>query len=271
MLIRLGTVPLDGVHRGGLAVEQLFGYMVRNAKTLGILSTMKGWCFLHRQDGSTLMMTRMFGDFPAAQNITAGAAAEGYYLTTNFTIMKALYYFSHLAETIADIPESTNGLPGVVYLPFADGTRAILAPRVEIRQQQQIAPMPANYAGGWAGNQAAVDFVQYHLAVDYKYLLFEPWKKENQLGQKNWMAKVLFDQGKVVLKLWDGWEFDTKDRDHEVEIYIHLRSLWGKYIPSLRVSTPLDYFHALILQYVNVSFSSIVLLMIRLLLYRSRI
>ena len=29
-----------------VALEQLFGYMVRNGKVYGVLTTMKGWCFL---------------------------------------------------------------------------------------------------------------------------------------------------------------------------------------------------------------------------------
>jgi len=32
----------NGEHDGRLAVEQLYGYMIRNAKTLGLISTMKG-------------------------------------------------------------------------------------------------------------------------------------------------------------------------------------------------------------------------------------
>jgi hypothetical protein len=57
------TAPLAGEHAGCLAVEQIFGYMVRNGKTYGILTTMKGWCFLSRANGGMLYMTRMYGDF----------------------------------------------------------------------------------------------------------------------------------------------------------------------------------------------------------------
>lgn len=100
----VGTAAIDGVHSGRLAVEQIFGYMVRNWETFGILTTMKGWCFLHRQNGGILRMTRMFGDFPPWGQVTEGAVAEGYYPTPNFSIMKALFYLSHLVVGTDDTP-----------------------------------------------------------------------------------------------------------------------------------------------------------------------
>ena len=262
-MISIDTAPVSGIHPGRLAVEQLFGYMVRNAKTHGILTTMKGWCFLWRQNGGRLYMTRMYGDFPIVPNVSPGPLAEGYCPTTNFSIMKALYFMSNLAQRTPDVPETPiNGQPGEVYLPFAilKGS-AEAAPTIE--QPQAPVPMPTGQ-GGWqrfrrnvqgyhvvGDYESAVDFFQYHEGVDYTSLLFEPWIKANYLGPKNWIATVLSDQSKVVLKLWDAWKFDVTDRDHEANIYKSLQSLWGKHIPFLRVSTPLEYFHALILQYVE--------------------
>ena len=80
--------------------------MVRNGKTYGILTTMKGWCFLRRVNGGGLYITRMFGDFMAWQGISLGAAAEGYHNTFNFTIMQGVYYLSSLAESTNDLPET---------------------------------------------------------------------------------------------------------------------------------------------------------------------
>jgi hypothetical protein len=62
-------------HPGRLAVEPLYGYMVRNACPFGVLSTYKGWCFLQRYDGRTLRMTPMHGDFFAQAGVSNGAAA----------------------------------------------------------------------------------------------------------------------------------------------------------------------------------------------------
>ena len=70
-------VPLAGNYPARLAVEQLYGYMVRNGKVYGVLSTMKGWSFLRRDNGGRLYMTRMFGDFEAWQGLSDGAVAEG--------------------------------------------------------------------------------------------------------------------------------------------------------------------------------------------------
>jgi hypothetical protein len=43
MINEQDTASLDGIHPGRLAVEQIYGYMIRNAKCLGIITTMKGW------------------------------------------------------------------------------------------------------------------------------------------------------------------------------------------------------------------------------------
>jgi hypothetical protein len=273
-------VPLTGLHPARLAVEQLYGYMVRNGKAYGVLTTMKGWCFFRRVNGGGLYITRMFGDFVARPGLSQGAFAEGYYTTPNFTIMQALYYLSSLSETTNDLPEiPLNGVPGQVNLPYAgDSTTAA---RTIQQPQPSIAPMPAgqggygygyigqgSYQSGFQGVQVLggydqAECCQYHDDVDYTYLQFQPWKAENILGPKNWIAKVLSDESEVVLKLWDAWKLDAEAQNREASIYLHLRSLWGKYIPCLRVKTSLDYFHALIFQYVKVSYPSTQLLIRR--------
>src|SRR5204863_6994449 len=122
------------------------GYMVRNGKAYGILTTMKGWCFLYRVNGGGLYITRMFADFAARPGLSAGAAAEGYYSTPNFTIMQAIYYLSSLAEATNDLPETpVNGVPGQVSLPYA-GNSTATAPTVQ-QPQPQIPPMPAGHGG----------------------------------------------------------------------------------------------------------------------------
>jgi hypothetical protein len=42
VLILLDQLPLSGRYHARLALEQLYGYMVRNGKAYGILMTMKG-------------------------------------------------------------------------------------------------------------------------------------------------------------------------------------------------------------------------------------
>src|ERR1700743_2526322 len=70
----LDQVPLSGRYPARLALEQLYGYMVRNGKEYGVLTTLKGWCFARRENGGQLYVTRMFGDFEARQGISNDAA-----------------------------------------------------------------------------------------------------------------------------------------------------------------------------------------------------
>ena len=109
----LDNVPLSGGYPARLALEQLFGYMVRNGKTYGVLTTMRGWCFLYRQNRGHLVITPMYRDYGAWPGISQRAALEGYYVPQGFSIMQALYYISTIAETTPNLPETPiGGLPG---------------------------------------------------------------------------------------------------------------------------------------------------------------
>ena len=121
---------------------------------------MRGFCFAYRTDGSQLFMTRMFG---------FGPDAPPTYYQCGFQIMMAIYYLSRLAQDQPDTPETTQGRPGFVFLPFADPSRTTAAPTIQIQipAAQNLQPMPPQQFG-W--------YNQYTLAS------FEPWKKENQLG-----------------------------------------------------------------------------------------
>src|SRR5579859_8100110 len=57
--LTLGTAPYNGTHAGRLAVDQVHGYMSRNRKALGIITTMTGWVFLKLELGGRLVMTSM--------------------------------------------------------------------------------------------------------------------------------------------------------------------------------------------------------------------
>ena len=113
-----------------LALEPLFGYMVRNGKAYGILTTMKGWCFLCQDNEGQVYITLMFGDFQARQGISNGAFYEGYYIPQDFSIMQALYYLSTIAETTPNLPETPiGGRPGQVHIPYA-GNSTTPAPMI---------------------------------------------------------------------------------------------------------------------------------------------
>jgi len=262
----LDDVPLSGRCPARLALEQLFGYMVRNGKTYGVLTTMRGWCFLHRQNGGHLVITPMYGDYVAWPGISQGAAPEGYYVPQGFSIMQALYYISAVAEGTPDLPETpVGGLPGVVTLPFVQNS-TVAAPTI---QQPPPAANPGAAFGalapaqGGQGHQAnqtvqvlggydQSECTQYDTTFEIKGFQFEPWIPENNLGPKTWIAVALPAKSKVILKLWDAWKFDEESRNREASVYLKLRPLWGKCIPSLFVKSALEYFHALVFQYIKV-------------------
>jgi len=239
--------------------------MVRNGKVYGALATMKGWCFVRRENGGLLYITPMFGDFQARQGISYGAAYEGYYNPQGFSIMQALYYLSAVAEATDNLPETPiGGRPGQVTLPYA-GDSTTPAPTIQQPPPEQpgvglsgLAPTSGRQGqfghqgvqilGGYDQSECA----HYDSTFTYKDFQFEPWVPENNLGPKTWIAITLPVQSKVVLKLWDAWKFDEEARNREAAVYLRLQSLWGKWVPSLYVKSSLEYFHALIFQYVRV-------------------
>jgi tRNA A-37 threonylcarbamoyl transferase component Bud32 len=211
-------------------------------------------------------MTRMFGDFQPVQTVSEGAIAEGYdnSLARGFTIMQALYYLSAVADVTPNLPETPiNGVAGQVTIPRAEGTPAPtivqpMPPPPPVQYQQY-----GNFGNGWGrvncgGIQITGDHESniYDSEHNYSRLQFEPWNPENNLGPKTWTAKLLDNVEpdiKVVLKLWDAWNFTDEAWNREADIYLHLRDLWGKYVPALRVKAPLDYFYALIIENVPAS------------------
>jgi hypothetical protein len=262
----LDQVPLSGRYPARLALEQLYGYMVRNGKVYGVLTTLKGWCFVRRENEGRLYITPMFGDFEARQGISNGAGYEGYYAPPGFSIMQALYYLSAIAEAADNLPETPiDGRAGQVTLPYT-GNSTSAAPTI-----QQPPPVNSGLrlggiapAQGGRGHQFGNQGVQilggydqsecahYDDAFEYRDFQFEPWLPENNLGPKTWIAIALPVQSKVILKLWDAWKFDEEARNREASVYLQLRSLWGKCVPSLFVKSALEYFHALIFQYIRV-------------------
>ena len=91
--------------------------MIRLGRAYALLTTINGWCFL-RRNNANLEITRMYADFIAVDHLTEGAKAEGYYLLEGMTILKALYFFSHLADTAPLAPVIVNRVPGRCDLPL---------------------------------------------------------------------------------------------------------------------------------------------------------
>jgi tRNA A-37 threonylcarbamoyl transferase component Bud32 len=55
-----------------------------------------------------------------------------------------------------------------------------------------------------------------------------------------------------VGKLWDGYKHSAADRDHEVEAYMHLQSLWGREVPRFIGCGTLDFCWALLVERIQV-------------------
>jgi len=93
-----------------------------------MLFIFKGWCFLQHYNGGILRMTSMYGDFSALPGISNGAAAEGYRVPFNFSIIKVLYHFSHLADAAPKVPETPlNSVVGQVELPMLSAQQNVPA------------------------------------------------------------------------------------------------------------------------------------------------
>src|SRR5271169_6883646 len=88
--------PLSGVHHGRLAFEQTYSYMVYDEIIYGIISTFNSFIFLKRESPGILYMSRMI---PIN--------------STTPTIMKLLYFFSHLCAR-DPIPCPETNLEGIV-------------------------------------------------------------------------------------------------------------------------------------------------------------
>lgn len=232
-------------------MEQIYGYMVRNAKRYGILTTANWWVFLRRENGGQLYMTAPFDC-----QITSPPYA--------FTILQALYYFSALSVHNGHLVETDeNGNP--VTIELADSASPKAAPLATGE------PHPTPTTGDASIIYPPPQTGQYYTLVSEKLghsILIEPWKSENCLGGKSFRGTLMPNDRdtsmpnnrdtsmpndeRVIVKLWDGYKFQPDMRDREVEIYMKLQTLWGKYTPSLICSADIDFCYGLIMTEVKV-------------------
>jgi hypothetical protein len=82
-------------------------------------------------------------------------------------------------------------------------------------------------------------------------VVFEPWVKGNKFGVKTFLL-WLNSEGMVVGKLWDGYKHGSKDRDHEVAVYMKLQALWGREVPKLIGCAEVDFFWGIFLEHIKV-------------------
>jgi hypothetical protein len=228
-----GRAPLEGTHAGRLAVEQTYGYMVRNAKRIGVLSTVNGFVFMIRENFGKLRMTRLI----PCDVINPFSP----------TILQMLYFLSGFAALLPPLPETTiNGNP--VRLSWGHPRKPEAAPRVP---SQYSASPPSTTQVAPIGSAEIIYFLRDD--PDSRTVIFEPWKTENQLGHKTFLLQLDSHKEKVVGKLWDGYKHNTEERDNEVEAYMQLQNLWGKTVPKFMGCGEIDFFWALLTEHVQVS------------------
>jgi len=171
---------------------------------------------------------------------------------------------SQCPKRITQLPGISNGaVAGQVELPMSSTQQNVPAATIiqpHQPNQGQMAPVgqggqaPGSYQAGVhiiGGYENAVS-IQFHECITYKSLKFEPWLKTNCLGVKTWIARTLPDNKKIILKLWDAWKYSSDHQEREASIYLKLRPLWGLYVPALCVQSPLEFYYALIVEYIEV-------------------
>jgi hypothetical protein len=225
-----GTAPISGYHAGRLAIEQTYGYMVRNGKQIGILTTVNGFVFLFRQNQGKLYMTRM---------LLCESAMP--------TILQILYYMSALVTQLPNLPETdSSGMP--IQIPAANYKYPNPAPQVPDSKTGESGTI------GGVNSSTSHGQVQYILKLqesECPTVVFEPWVKENKLGIKTFLLQ-LNSEGTVVGKLWDGFKHDSKRRDQEVAVYLKLQTLWGMQVPKLIGCAEIDFFGGILLERIKV-------------------
>lgn len=205
----VGHEPLDGVHHGRLAIEQLYGYLVFDKVVYGIMTTFNSFVFIKRQSPGVLHMSRTI---PID--------------STTPTILKLLYFFSHLCALDTDPHPELNSEGNAIYLTSAPKT-ADKAPKIPdpnyLRSERLALPRIASEKSPRRSPRFQDSSPLDALHLDIANL--------TSLGCKGWRGK-LSNGHTVFAKLWDGWKFPVSYSEHEAAVYYRLRDLWGTLIPD---------------------------------------
>jgi hypothetical protein len=238
VLIIIGRDPLQGVHHGRLAVEQIYGYMVHDKILYGILSTYNAFVFLKRERPGILYMSRMI---PNNSNSP--------------TIMKLIYFFSHLcARDVGYYPETDAGGQQITLtradkdtgrapkIPQPSNTPNTVLPPIDLPPSNSPRRSPRKH--DTQDQFASIQSPNLSLDIDQR-------AQGAYLGCKGWRGTL--STGRIVFaKLWDGWKFTRENCDHEASIYLQLGDLWGTTIPEYLGSGDWGFCHILLLSYVEV-------------------
>jgi len=230
-LLTEGREPLQGEHHGRLAIEQTYGYMCFDKVRYGIMTTFNAFVFLKRQNGGILHMSRTIP-------ITS----------TDPTILKLLYFFSHLCALDPEPHPEVNSEGIVIHLKSApktpDKAPKIPDPNYRPPARPSVSASPA-FDGGTrrSPRQQGPSSTTETLQLDAMKL--------KSVGCKGWRG-TLNNGHSVFAKLWDGWKFSASDSEHEACVYYRLRDLWTTVVPEFLGFGRWGFYHILLLSDLNV-------------------
>ena len=198
----------------------------------GIMATFNAFVFMKRHSGGTLYMSRTIP-------ITS----------TTPTILKLLYFFSHLCALQPEPHPEVNseGIP--IHLKSApktpDKAPKIPDPNYQPPARAGVLP-PPTFEGDLRRSprfQGPSSSTTETLHLDYAKL--------TSLGCKGWRGTLTNGQP-VFAKLWDGWKFSASDSEHEACVYYRLRDLWANIVPDFIGFGQWGFCHILLLSVVDV-------------------
>jgi hypothetical protein len=172
----------------------------------------------------------------------------GYTVIPHFTISLALYYFSAIAQAQEDVYE-TIGDPSQLAWARKEYNRR--APAPQLREPPAVGEEDIQFRWIPEGNNLAFQYAS--VESDCSDIYVQRWGPKDRLGPKTWLATAFIngDMEKLVFKLWDSWHFKSADRDNEVTVYKHLKSLWGIVVPSLLAYGVVGFSHTLVISFIQ--------------------
>ena len=197
------------------------------------MSTFNAFVFMKRQTGGIFYMSRTIP-------ITS----------TTPTILRLLYYFSHLCALNPEPHPEVNSEGTAIHLKFAPKTpdRAPKIPDPNYRPP----PRPGGTLDLTFEGSPRRSPRFHQSSSSTTETLHLDVAKLTSLGCKGWRG-TLTNGHPIFAKLWDGWKFSASDSEHEACVYYRLRDLWTTIVPNFLGFGQWGFFHILLLSYLDVS------------------
>ena len=165
--------------------------------------------------------------------------------STTPTILKLLYYFSHLCAVHSEPHPEVNADGIVVRLKSAPRTPD-KAPKIP---DPNYRPPPRPNILAPPSGQGSRRSPRFHEAT--KELPHLDIAELTSLGCKGWRG-TLNNGLPVFAKLWDGWKLSSSLSEHEASVYYNLRDLWSTIVPDFLGLGEWGFYHILLLSDLDV-------------------